>query len=186
MTKIRIRILFHKILIAAQLRKAEKLILIITKINSNQKIMHFIVSELQYALQPLTQILAKSTESTTKISQKQMRTYNRISNFGNCINTAIHKAINGGNINESQQFEIPTEITNIILSLSNHYHIQNFWLTLFDKLKRFSFIVESGSKSKEIQEFEHKCRILFKYETFEMEHDLRVSLMLCNSMKIPP
>eukprot|EP01084_Bolivina_argentea_P206190 352083_1 len=65
-------------------------------------------------------------------------------------------------------------------------HCLNFWLTLFDKLKRFSFIVESGSNSKEIQEFEHKCRILFKYETFEMEHDLRVSLMLCNSMKIPP
>ena len=67
----------------------------------------------------------------------------------------------------------------LILDLSGHRIIENQWSLMTRKLRQFSFTMQPGIPIEKIKEFEEKIE-------GELPWDMRVSLMMCSFIDIPP
>ena len=82
-------------------------------------------------------------------------------------------------INEFKPYLQVSEISNDILSYSNHIQIHDLWCNIHKKLGKFSFLMRPGCKLSDIKQFETDKHV-------SIPSDLRLSLMICDAVMFPP
>ena len=70
-------------------------------------------------------------------------------------------------------------VGDLILDLSGHRIIEDQWSLISRKLRQFSFTMQPGLSIQKILEFEHRIKR-------QLPWDMRVSLMMCSFIDIPP
>ena len=78
-----------------------------------------------------------------------------------------------------KESNISEAVGDLILDLSGHRIIETQWSLITRKLRQFSFTMQPGLSMKEILEFEHRIKK-------KLPWDMRVSLMMCSFIEIPP
>ena len=118
-----------------------------------------------------------------RLEQRQQEIYHRINGFCNEIIKVFDDELK---TEKYDKLSIPKVIINEILSFSNHKQIQSLWISIFHKLRQYSFMIKDPCTLQQIQEFESKCKLILGNPNYELPDFLRISYLLANSVEIPP
>eukprot|EP01084_Bolivina_argentea_P295813 509409_1 len=119
--------------------------------------------------------LAEFEGNVNHLEDKKRNIWNRISTFCEKITDLITAITN-----------IPNNITNVILLFSNHKQIQQISISIFHKLRQFSFMMKDPCNINEIQEYEVKCKQILNTDSYELPDLFRITMLLYNAIQIPP
>eukprot|EP01084_Bolivina_argentea_P045103 83015_1 len=121
--------------------------------------------------------------ATSGVTKRQIEIFNRLSGFVDEIDNAINSSVNS---TKYGKLYICPVIMNEIFLYSNHKQISELWISIYHKLKQFSFMMKQPCSVEEITKFEHKCQVILNDSNYQLPDIFRISLLLCNSVQFPP